>query len=134
MKTISPEGESPKARESGGDSFFDPMPRAGSKETPSTSLATIESREKTAPHRGTRTIHIVSERGRTAKTKLEKAETPAHDNSVDIYIGTISLEVHQAPEKKTLTEPPSPVPRPVVIQQAPPSKTPRLSRYYLRGM
>jgi hypothetical protein len=128
VETISAESESQGARESGDDPFFDPMPYTRIKETPSTSLAAIESSEKTPPHGGIRTIHIVSERGRTAEMKLEKAESPAHDNSVDIHIGTISFEVHQAPEKKTVTDPPPPAPRPVVIQQTHSPKTPRLSR------
>lgn len=134
VKTISPESESREARESGDDSFFDPMPYTRIKKTPSTSLAAIESSEKTRVPSGTRTIHIVPERGRTAETNLEKAESPAHDNSVDIHIGTISFEVHQAPEKKTVTNPLPPAPRPVAKQQTHFPNRPRLSRYYLRGM
>jgi len=134
VKTISLNNESQKARETDNDSLFDPRPYTMTKETPSISPETIESSEKKGAYSGTRTIHIVSERGRAAETKLEKAKSPTHDNSVDIHIGTISFEVHQAPEKKTVTNPPPLVPRPVVIQQPHFPKMPRLSRYYLRGM
>lgn len=132
-KTISPGSESRQTGESGDDSFLT-MPYTRTKETPSSSPATIGSGETTAPFRGTRTTPIVSKSGRVAETKLKQAKSAAQGNSIDIRIGTISFEVYQAPAKKSVTDHPAAVPRAVVKRQTSSPKTPRLSRYYLRGL
>lgn len=94
-----------------------------------------EGAEKTV-HRGTTTTtSLDTQRARNEDLKPEKQATAARDSSVAIHIGTISFEVHQAPQEKTVPAPYTPpAPRPVVIPQSPPSPSPRLSRYYLRGV
>lgn len=133
VQTISPVNENRGASESGDDSFL-AMPAARIKALPSTSTAAIGSGEKTPPHKENRNVQIVSERAPTAASQPEKADPPGRDQSVDIRIGTIAFEVHQAPAKKTVTDPPAPGPGPVVKPQKASAQTPRLSRYYLRGI
>ncbi|MCP4341207.1 MAG: hypothetical protein GY799_20580 [Desulfobulbaceae bacterium] len=132
-KRVLLESESRQLRESGDAFPAEPVQRPRGNETPGTPSATMEASEQTRTHGGIRAIHIVSEKVRSAETKVEKIESPAHDNSLDIHIGTISFEVHQAPEKKIISEPPQSAPRPVVIPQMQAPKMPRISRYYLRA-
>lgn len=116
VKIISPAGKNREAGESGADPFGNPFYRRFIESPPPFTAVTA------------------SEKGRIAETTFQVPKSEAHDNSVDIHIDTISFEVHQAPEKNTMTESSSSVPGPIVMQKAPPTRAPRLSRYYLRGL
>ncbi len=73
----------------------------------------------------------------TRKTPLiyKQPELPikqTQKSSVDINIGTISVEVYQ--EKQKVLQTPSSIQQNTIVYNTQPSRSPRLSRYYLRDL
>lgn len=83
--------------------------------------------EATQPDGQTKIIQVVTQSQTVPDGHNKQARPRLKKNLVDVHIGTISFEVHQAPSV------PAPLPQPAMVSKSQRPPMPRLSRYYLRG-
>ncbi len=130
---ILPTGNMDKKIKVHGDRFSgSPASIIETQKTVNSSEKLADSPEATQLPGQTKFIHIAAESSQPVPHgEGEQVKQQPKEGVMDIHIGTISFEVHQAPPKATPG--PAPLPRPAVVSKSQRPSMPRLSRYYLKG-